>query len=101
MGDIIASIGPEGRGQPPPPRGFQEEYLVPFPNRAVENFAAILAVQAKFIRVTGDYEKMDKQARHAYREIAAEYAALLGVDPFKAPGVVSTLCRFMRDMFHG
>ena len=60
---------------------FQQRYLVPLPNVRVEGFAYILAMQAGYVRepVGTEFEKLPDEVRHSFREMAAEYAAIVGV----------------------
>lgn len=64
---------------------FQQKFLQPLPNELVEQFAHVLAQQAGYTRswVLEEFEKLPEEPRHSFREIATEYADLLGVDAFK------------------
>ena len=68
---------------------FQTKYLNPLPNGRVEFFARCLARDAKYIRdpiEPKEFEKMVDEVRHSFREMAAEYATILGIDPMTEEG---------------
>ena len=67
-------------------RSFQQKFLNPLPNTDCECFSHVLALQANYIRNITDesFANLPDEPRHAFREMAAEYAELLGIDAFKA-----------------
>ena len=61
---------------------FQTKFREPLPHYRVEAFAHVLAVQAGYTRNVNDFSLVDLESQHAFREMAAEYASILGVNPF-------------------
>lgn len=62
---------------------FQQKYLEPLTNEKCEFFARCLAKDANYIRdpmEDGEFLGLPDDARHAFREMAAEYAQILDVD---------------------
>jgi flagellar biosynthesis/type III secretory pathway protein FliH len=61
---------------------FQQKYLAEFKNPLVEHLARSLSQQAGYIREYSDFTKLPDDAVHSFREMAAEYASILEVDPY-------------------